>query len=96
MFAAATRNAAASIGVYFDVMWLTFLGISILIQYMYNDNACLDLLLAFFMLFASIHLGSTTTTTIIISSLINKKKMIRLLPVHNARRAAAPCKPVIS
>ena len=39
------------------------------------------------MLFASIHLGSTTTTTIIISSLINKKKMIRLLPVHNARRA---------
>ena len=78
MFAAATRNAAASIGVYFDVMWLTSLGISILIQYMYNDNACLDLLLAFFMLFASIHLGSTTT--IIISSLINKKKMIRLLP----------------
>ena len=63
MFATSRRvesRRVASIGVYFDVMWLTFLGISILIQYMYNDNACLDLLLAFFMLFASIHLGSTT------------------------------------
>ena len=64
--------------------------ISLAFRYMQDDNACLDLLLAFFMLFAPIHLGSTTTSTTIISSPINKKKMIRLLPASTQYHATMP------